>query len=118
MLSDEELWQQVKRLRGRTICTITRRSENKILEVTEREVIIERRVTRPSRDFIVKVYHYLCRKGEVTGDDWKQICGNTYCGKVGRITLAILAEAVPDQIEVFVPAVRGKKSGIRKRQAY
>ena len=69
MLSDDELWQHVKQLRGRTICTITCRSENKIVEVTDQEVIIEGRVTKPSRGFIVKVYHYLCRKGVVTGDD-------------------------------------------------
>lgn len=117
MLSNDELWLRIKQLEGKMVRTIVLRKENKVLEVTERELLIENRNTAPSREFITRVYRYLYRHGQVTGDNWEQICGNEFCGKVGRITLAILAEAVPDQIEAFVPSEKGKKSGIRKKQS-
>lgn len=69
MLSDDELWDRVKKLEGKTVFTIVQKKPNKVLRVTDREVIIEGRATRPSREFIVKVYRYLWRNGEVTGRD-------------------------------------------------
>ncbi|MHA1583595.1 MAG: hypothetical protein ACTSYM_14025 [Candidatus Baldrarchaeia archaeon] len=47
--------------------------------------------------------------------DWIKICGNIFCGKVGRITLAIIVEAVPDQVESFTRNERNL-SGIRLRK--
>ena len=115
MLSDDELWSRVKQLEGETIYTIVQKKPNKVLRVTDSEVIIEGRTTRPSRRFVVRVYRYLCRNGEVTGRDWIKICGNEFCGKVGRITLAILVRAIPDQVESFTRDERGL-SGIKLRK--
>lgn len=75
---------------------------------------IEDRVTTPSREDIFRVYQYLHRAGRVTGEDLygdRSILEHPYANKVGRIVMAILARAVPDEIET-IPASE-RLSGIR-----
>ncbi len=115
MLSEEELWSRIKNLEGKTIYTIKQRRRNHILKVTDWEVIIEGRRTRPSRKYIYNVYRYLHKHGEITKDDFVKICGNEICKKVGRITMAILASALPDEVEAFTCNERGL-SGIRLKK--
>ena len=60
-LSDEELWERVRRLESRIVYTLKRRNPNRISGVTSDSIEIEGRVTRPSREDILCVYHHLQR---------------------------------------------------------
>jgi hypothetical protein len=105
-LNDSQLWECIRGLESKIVYTIKRRSPNKILRVTDDRVEIESRATRPSREDILCVYQYLHMAGRVTQEDLYgegSILGHPYARKTGRIIMAILAAAVPDEIGV-IPA--------------
>ena len=105
-LSGHELWQRVRGLEGRTIYTIDRHRANIVSQVTSSEVRLlrsngEPRLATPRRTDIMNTYAYLLGNGRVTGEDFARIPGNLVGRRVSRIVLAILRDAVPDQIEKF-----------------
>ena len=116
LLSDSALWERVRGLEGETVYTLVRRNPNRIIRVTDNRVEIEGRRTGPFREDIFCVYQHLHRVGSVTREDLygeESILGHPYAKKTGRIIVAILARAVPDEIEV-IPASE-RLSGIRLR---
>ncbi len=116
-LNDEELWERVRGLEGETVYTLKQRKPNKILSVTDDSVEIKDRSTKPSREDIFCVYQHLLRTGKVTKKDLygnASILGDALARKTGRIIMAILARAVPDEIEP-IPA-NERLSGIRLRE--
>lgn len=119
-LSDNELWERVKYLEGKTVCTIERRVPNIVVQVTDTEVRLakntgELRPTTPIKSDIVNTYRYLFAHGQITGDDFEKIPEYRPWGKVGRIVLAILRDAIPDQIEDFRRVPSKSLSGVRLR---
>ena len=115
-LSENELWQHIRKLEGETVLTLKRRNPNKILSVTNDSVEIKDRSTKPSREDIFCVYQYVHRVGRVTREDLYgegSILGHPYARKTGRIIMSILARAVPDEI-LPIPA-NERLSGIRLR---
>ncbi len=118
-LSDSELWVRVRGLEGKTIYTIQQCKPNRISRVTDDRVEIEDRVALPSREDILCVYRYVHRVGRVTGEDLygdSSILGHPYARKTGRIIMAILAGAVPDEIEAIKRSKTERLSGIKLRQ--
>ena len=105
-LTDLELWERVKGLQERTIYTIEQRRPNTVSQVTATEVRLlkstgEPRPSTPLKRDIVNTYCYLVRHGRVTKDDFDKIPESRRWGFVGYIILAILRDAVPEQIEEF-----------------
>jgi len=116
-LSNEELWERVRRLESRIVYTLKRQEPNRILRVTLDGIEIEGRATRPSREDVFRVYQHVHRAGRVTREDLygeRSILGHPYAKKTGRVIMAILASAVPDEIE-GIP-VSERLSGIRLRR--
>ncbi|MCL0057869.1 hypothetical protein M1N05_02230 [Dehalococcoidales bacterium] len=115
-LSDSELWERVRGLEEETVYTIQQCKPNRILRVTADKVEIAERKTKPSREDILRVYHHLQRMGRVTREDLygnASILKNPLARKTGRIIMAILAAAVPEEIDVIPETER--LSGIRLR---
>lgn len=116
LLDDSRLWERIRGLKGETILTIDRKKANKILEVNNERVVIENRKTAPTKKDIILFYHCLKKRGILTKEN---IPEEFFLRKIARIILAILAEAVPEEIEGFE---RGKDprfptlSGIRVKR--
>lgn len=116
MLNADQLWERVRRMQGQIVYTIDRGNPNRIPRVTDDAVEIENRATSPTRDDIVRVYEALHVRGEITGRDLygdQPILGHPYANKVGRIIIAILVKAVPDEIEAIHRDKTHRLSGIR-----
>ena len=117
-LSENELWGRIRGLEGETIYTIQQCKPNRVSRVTADKVEIEGRAALPSREDILCVYQYLQRRGEVTGEDLygnASILGDALANKTGRVIMAILARAVPDEIEAIKRSKTERLSGIRLR---
>ena len=122
-LTDDELWHRVNSLQGRTVYTIEQRKPNTVSQVTATEVSLlkstgEPRPSTPLKRDIVNTYRYFVKHGRVTKDDFDEIPESRTWGFVGYIILAILRDAVPEQIEEFH---RGKTSplcGIRLKERH
>lgn len=68
--TENEIWEAVKNLRGKTITTITQSKPNKIIEVEDTsnnfdKIHIAGRQTRPSRQDVVEAYKVLAINGEL-----------------------------------------------------
>ena len=102
MLGSDELWLRVRSLEGRTVCTIERREANAVVQVTGSEVKLAKGGkprTSVLRSDVENTYQYLVRNGEVTKEDFTKVAGHRPHGRVGRVVLAILRDAVPEQVE-------------------
>lgn len=118
MLNENEFWQRVRGLEGETVYTLERQNPNRILRVTDEDIEIENRGTRPIRDDVLQVYRELHRRGEITGDDLygeNSVVGHELAHKSGRIMMAILARAVPEEISIIRRSKTERLSGIRLR---
>lgn len=108
-LTENELWERVRQLRGKTVNTIERNRPNVVGKVTDRAVIIEGRQSRITRKELWDAYEYL----------WKM--GKLQIGKTDRengrfiyyVTAAILRDAIPEQVEVIRRGKSERFSGIR-----
>lgn len=119
MLTEDQLWRRIRDLQGQTIYTIVRQSPNPISRVNDDRVEINARATTVSRGDLWLVYQELHRRGQVTRDDLygaRSIVGHPYAKKTGRVMMAILARAVPEEIQVIRPNRLQRLSGIRRRQ--
>ena len=112
-LSDADLWKKVKRLQGCTVSTIAQQKPNHFLQVTDNEIIIKNRKTRPEREEIINYYRYLRKHHKITKDDLPNIPGNAplnltsscyFSHKVASIIQAILVPACINQYDYFVEA--------------
>lgn len=117
-LTDLELWERVRSLQGRTIYTIQQRKPNTVYQVTTTEVRLlkstgEPRPSTPLKRDIVNTYCYFVKHVRVTKDDFDKIPESRRWGFVGYIVLAILRDAVPEQIEEFRRSKREPLCGIR-----
>lgn len=118
MLNENELWQRVRGLQGQIVYTPDREKPNRILLVTYGMIEIENRATRPTRDDVLQVYRQLQQRGEITGEDLygeSSIVGDQLAHKSGRIIMAILARAVPEEICVIKRSKTERLSGIRQK---
>ena len=116
MLSDGELWDRVRALEGQIVHTLERQRPNTVSRVTDEAVEIEGRATKPTREDILRVYHHLHTRRQITGDDLYgdgSILGHPYARKTGRIILAILARAVPEEVHVVARDRTQRLSGIK-----
>ena len=119
MLSENELWERVKGLSGCTVYTIERQRPNRISGVTDESIAIADRTTKPTREDIFQVYREVWQRGEITGEDLygdQSILGHPYARKTGRIIVAVLASAVPEEIQGVRRSKTQKLSGIRLQQ--
>ena len=108
-LKEEELWQRVRALKGQTVYTLERHSSNHIQDVSDSNVIISARRSRPSRAEIVGAYEVVCMSGELRiSAGWK---GGTRW--MYSVTPAIVLAAVPDQVEIIDD---GGLSGIKLKK--
>ena len=103
-LSDSESWERIKALVGKTVYTKTRKIPNKILRVTDARVEIEGRKTEPTRGAIYRNYETLYIEGRLGGGKERNLRGM-------RVILAILREAVRDEIHVIKGEIRLKSFG-------
>lgn len=122
-LTANELWERVKRLEGRTIYTIQQRKPNTVSQVTAAEVRLlkstgEPRPSTPHKEDIVNTYNYLVTHCQVTKDDFDKIPESRRWGFVGYIILAILRDAIPEQIEEFHRSERCRLCGIRLKERH
>ena len=116
MLNENELWQRIRGLQGQIVCTLDQQRPNRISRVTDEMIEIENRGTRPARQDVIQVYRQLHRRGEITGNDLygeSSIVGDQLANKSGRIIMAILARAVPEEICVIKRSKTERLSGIR-----
>lgn len=122
-LKDYELWRRVKSLEGRTVYTIERQVSNAVASVTATEVKLiknrgEPRPSTPHKEDIVNTYDYLVTHRQVTKDDFDKIPESRRWGFVRYIILAILRDAVPEQIEEFHHSKRRRLCGIRLKERH
>jgi len=122
-LKDDELWARVKHLEGQTVYTIERGVPNIVANVTNTEVKLikntgERRPSTPHKEDIVNTYNYLTTYHQVTKDDFDKIPESRQWGFVGYIILAILRDAVPEQIEEFHRSKHLPLCGIRLKERH
>ena len=104
MLTESVLWERVKSLKEKTVYTLIQRRANPIAAVTDTEVKIRNRKTGTTRGGIYRNYETLYIEGRL-GD-----------GKEGnlrgmRVILAILSEALRDEIHVIKGEIRLKSFG-------
>lgn len=117
-LNEQELWDRINELKGKTILTIRQSIPNIMKDVTDHEVILinsNGRIskTSPSRADIINVYFYLVCNRQVTTGDYVKIPGSrSYRNRISIIS-AILRDAVPEQIEAFKKSAREQHYGIR-----
>jgi len=119
MLSENELWERVRGLSGRTVYTIERQRPNRISGVTDEAIAIADRATKPTREDIIQVYREVWQRSEITSEDLygdQSILGHPYARKTGRIIVAVLASAVPEEIQGVRRSKTQRLSGIRLRQ--
>lgn len=119
MLTEDELWQRVRQLEGQTVYTLVRQSPNPISRVTENMVEIQGRITTVNREDLWCVYWGLHQRGQITADDLygeKSIVDHPLAKKTGRIMMAILATAVPEEIDIIRRRGLDRLSGIRRRE--
>lgn len=98
MLTNDQLWARVQTLDGQTIYTIDQRRPNRISSTANNQVEIDNRNTRPTRDQIFEAYELLHRDGSICLCNMPDWFSNN---RVGRIIMAILGQAVPEEIETF-----------------
>ncbi len=112
----DDFWRCIRQLEGKTVCTLVQHRPNKIVKVTDHEVLIEGRASRPRREDISCVYRCLCEKGRVVARELygpNSLIGHPQARRAGRIILAIVAHAFPDEIEVVGGGGAEEQSGIR-----
>lgn len=121
-LSQAEFWGRVKRGQGKIIYSIEQGSPSLITEFTGDTVKRARptggkQLTPAHREELYNTYCYVVDNRWVTGKDFGNVPGHRRFGLNGRFIIALLADLIPDQIEVFKrdnPWLRGL-SGIRFR---
>ena len=117
-LSEAQLWAKISKLKGQHVRTIAQGRKNQILDVLDDKVIrISSTSSKPSpvpRRHFHNTYDYLWEHGHVTHShfDKPDFPENPVGKRVSRIVLAILASAVPEQVEPF-PRKGHQQSGIR-----
>ncbi len=107
-LDESGLWERISSLAGSTVHTLAQQKPNLITSVSKSEVIIKGRETRPCKADLYNLYTILESGETIVSDDIQWLKEK----RVSRICVAILAQAVPDEIEV---ASVGRKVGIRRR---
>ncbi|MCK4387491.1 MAG: hypothetical protein KAW00_01850 [Dehalococcoidia bacterium] len=100
------------------VYTIQQRKPNTVSQVAATEVRLlkstgEPRPSTPLKRDIVNTYRYFVKHGQVTKDDFDEIPESRTWGFVGYIILAILRDAVPEQIEEFRRGPSEPVCGIR-----
>ena len=116
MLGEHQLWQRIKQLEGQVVYTLEQQKPNQISRVTDESIEIEGRATAPTRNDILLVYRQLHQTGQITAADLyggNSILNHPYAKKSGRIIMATLATAVPDEIDVIKRNKTQGLSGIR-----
>jgi len=107
-LSDNELWEHIKALEGKTVCTKTYKKPNRIIRVTENRVEIEGRTSSVSfkgKAGIFENYHTLIKDGYLigkSGED-RMMKANLYGWYV---IMAILHEVLPDETQEIRGGIR------------
>jgi hypothetical protein len=118
-LPDEgETWQRIKRLENKVTRTIEEGKGNRILFVSDSDITIQGRKTRPTREDVEIYRQLLIRDGMITKKNRPQF-GWSGGHKTGRIIMAILASALPEYVGAFRrdnPYIRGL-SGIRLKSS-
>ena len=118
-LDDNELWERIRGLEGKVIQTPDRRESLKVLELAEtanRMVFVQNmrtsNIRRVLREHVTHYYRHLDQQGKVTRENWPK---NQVPVVVSRPIMAMLAAAVPEEIEAFTRDEGEGLSGIRKK---
>ena len=105
MLTKTEIWEKVNELQGKTIYTITKFEPNHILSIENTgensdSIIIENRITQPTKEDIIKAYELLYEKKELErGRDlsWLEHPNR----KISSIVFKIISEIAKDEISII-----------------
>lgn len=109
-LSNDELWDRVRMLKGEVILSVVQKKRSRVLEVRDDRVITmsaDTPGTHPkstSRSQITRVYEHLFEQGSagIVQGDLNALLGKPETRPFnGRLTLAILVAAASDQVEPF-----------------
>ena len=103
-LTDSELWARVRPLQGQVVYTPAIGKPSLITEVTEDEVLRttpdgSKSITPASRVQVFSHYDYVWQKGIFTREDYPGV--PVLSRRNGCFILALLAAAVPKQIQTF-----------------
>ena len=117
-LTDNELWNRVRKLQGKVISTPDLKRPNKIMKVTDNSVIFDRPSSLAKEDFL-KCYRLVIQHHILTNNNTPP---DFFYRRIARVCYALLAEAVPEQIRAFSrrespPAAQGL-SGIEVKGRY
>jgi hypothetical protein len=107
-LTENEFWVRVKALEGTTVHTLSQGQPNKILTVNENEISIADRVSRPTKKNLYGLYTMMDSGETILSDHIQHLIEK----RVSRICLAIVVQAVPEEVEAVTV---GRKTGIRRR---
>jgi hypothetical protein len=104
-LTDAQLWSKVRSLLGEEVLTNVKRNTNTVTEVLHDKIVLLNKYGRPrpspSRSDFWDTYQHLLRERQVTGGDFEEggALAHVRRRRVAAIVVAMLRDAVPDQIE-------------------
>jgi hypothetical protein len=104
VLNEDTLWNRVRGLSGETVYTLNKQKPNTILNVTEHNIEIENRKSRPSRNEIWSLYKQVYKEKTLYSGEAEKY---TYA-----VSYAILLNVVPNEIE----PIPGNKLGIQLKR--
>jgi hypothetical protein len=108
-LTENELWQRVRQLQGKTVYTIEQNRPNVIEEVTAEKVIIKGRQSPIRKIEAWDAYEELWVRGKLQIGKG----GGKRRRFIYYVTAAILRDAVPEQVEVIRRGKTERFSGIQ-----
>ncbi|MFC2014091.1 hypothetical protein ACFLU8_04370 [Chloroflexota bacterium] len=111
-LTEDEMWARVQGLTGQSVATFDQPRPDFVMQVTNEEVIIKKRVSKPYKGEIIANYKYLLDNGRITKEDMPHIPGALPHHRVGSVILAILRDVVPEQIQEIRRSEGHQLSGI------
>ena len=102
MPADHQIWAAIASLQGKTVRTIAQGKPNTILRVSNYDIQIQGRATRPTRKDVQTYCQVLLTHKVITSRN-RPTFGWPGGHKTGRIIMAILADALPNHVQAFGP---------------
>ena len=104
VLTNEQLWEKVRGLQGRIVCTPQQQKRNLVVSVSRElvtfQLVDENRDRRAnlSREDVLRCYCLAMQYGVLTKQNLPEDFFNR---RIARVCMGLLADAVPEQIRVF-----------------
>ena len=113
-LTDNQLWNRIRNLRGQVVVTPDRGIPNRVITVSEELVEIEGRKANPSKNYLLWCYRLAMQHRVLTKQNLPEEFFNH---RIARICMALLAAAIPEQIRAFSRG-RGPVPGLSGIEVY